>query len=102
MRRGGLAKFGYPGTIYWLNVPTRFGDMVVWDGNDSGDRIISARDGSTRKNVRVGVVECVVALAQEGQPKDTMIDVKFHNVGVDANSEVLKMQRVPVITLDNA
>ena len=74
-------------------IPTRFGDMVVWDGDDSGDRILCTRDGFTRKNVRVGVVECVAALAQEGQPKDAMVDVKFHSVGVDTNGEVLKTQK---------
>ena len=72
---------------------THFGDMIVWDGDDSGDRILCARDGFTRKNVRVGVVECVAALAQEGQPKDAMVDVKFHSVGVDTNGEVLKTQK---------
>jgi hypothetical protein len=96
----GFGKIQIPGHHYLVKgvglnrkIPTRFGNMVVWDGNDSGDRILSARDGFTRKNVRVGVVECVAALAQEGQPEDTMIDVKFHSVGVDTNGEVLKTQK---------
>jgi hypothetical protein len=66
-------------------IPTHFGDMVFWDGDDSSDRIFSVRDGFMRKNMRVGVIKCVATLAQEGQPEDTMIDVKFHSVSVDTN-----------------
>jgi hypothetical protein len=67
--------------------------MIVWNGDDGGDRIFSARDGFTRKDVRVGVIKYVATLAQEGQPKDAMIDMKFHSVSVDANGEVLKTQK---------
>jgi hypothetical protein len=56
-------------------------------------RIFTVRDSFTRKDVRVGVIKCVATLAQEGQPEDTMIDVKFHSISVDTNGEVLKMQK---------
>ena len=62
--------------------PTCFSDMIVWNGDDGSDRIFSARDGVTSKDVRVGIIKGVATLAQEGQPKDTMVDVKFHSVSV--------------------
>jgi hypothetical protein len=73
----------------------RFGDMIVWNGDDGSDRIFSMRDGVTSKDVRVGIIKGVATLAQEGQLKDTMVDVKFHSVSVCTDGKVLKMQKGP-------
>ena len=78
--------------MYWPDgeIPTHFDGMIVWNGDDGGDRFFSMRDGFTSKDVRVGIIKGVATLAQEGQPEDAMIDVKFHSVSVDANRKALK------------
>src|ERR1700679_2742384 len=64
---------------------TRLGDVIVWDGDDGGDRIFSARDGVTSKDVMVGIVEGVATLAQERQPEDAMVDVEFQSTSISAD-----------------
>jgi hypothetical protein len=58
---------------------THFGAIIVWDGDDGADRVVSVGDGFTSKDVRVGVIKGVAALAKEGQSKDTVINVKFQS-----------------------
>jgi hypothetical protein len=69
-------------------IPTHFGGMIVWNGDDVSDRIFNTRDGFMSKDVRVGTIKGVAALVKEGQP---MIDVKFQSMSVGANRKVLKM-----------
>ena len=64
--------------------------MIVWDDNDGADRIISMGNGFMSKDVRVGVIKGVAALAKEWEFKDTVIDVEFQSTSVGANRNVLK------------
>ena len=64
--------------------------MIVWDGNDGADRVVSVGNGFTSKDVRVGVIKGVATLVKERQ-KDTVINVKFQSTSVGANRNVLKM-----------
>jgi hypothetical protein len=61
------------------------GDVIVWNGDNGGDRIFSARDGVMSKDVMVGIVEGVPTLVQERQPEDAMVDVEFQSVSVSSD-----------------
>jgi len=71
-------------------MPTCFSSKLVQNSDDGADRIFSARDGVMSEDVRVGIKEGVATLAKEGQSEDAMVNVEFHSIGVDANSEILK------------
>src|ERR1700690_1485432 len=60
-------------------VSTRFGSMIVWDGDNGADRIFSTRDGFTSEDMRVGVIKGIATLTKEGKSKDTVIDVEFQH-----------------------
>src|ERR1700729_4194602 len=76
-------------------VLTRFGSMIVWDGDDGADGIFRARDGFTSEDMRVGVVEDIATLTKEGESKDAVINVEFQHTSVSTNRYILETQWGP-------
>src|SRR6202034_4079345 len=71
-------------------VSTRFGSMIVWNGDDGADGIFCTRDGFTTEDMRVGMVESITTLTKEGESKDAVIDVELQCAGVSANGYILE------------
>ena len=70
---------------------TRFGGVIVWDGDNGAGRVFSTGNGFVSKDMRFGVIKGIAALTKEGESKDTVIDMEFQNTSVGANGYDLKM-----------